>query len=134
MVLVIASAALGCNTFKKVEQCNALIDKINAAQQAAQQLDSAGEASTEELKKLAGILEQLSKDIQGMQLENGQLRQHANEYQKMVVEMAAASRKLIAAVDAEDAAKASSAKAQMDAVSAQEDALVARINAFCGAQ
>ena len=51
VLLTVVVALLACKTFKKVEQCNSLIDKINAAQQAAQQLDS-DDASTEELKKL----------------------------------------------------------------------------------
>jgi chromosome segregation ATPase len=138
LLLVATMATVGvllaCGAFKKVEQCNALVDKINTAQQAARRADSSEQASAEELKKLAGVLEQLAKDIGAMDIKNEKLRGYADEYQQMVSQMAAASRKLIAAVEAGDLAGATAAKAEMDAVSAKEDGLVAKINGFCGAQ
>ena len=135
-VIAVATAAvvsLACNARKKAEECSVLIDRLNSAQQAAETSASGVKVTTKDLKKLAGILDQLKKDVGALSISTPELRDYANEYGKKAGEAAAAARTVATRVEAGKLDEAKAAKQKFDAIHASERELVDQINTFCGA-
>jgi septal ring factor EnvC (AmiA/AmiB activator) len=127
----LAAPLLACGAAKKVTECNAVIEKINAAQQEAEKLKPSAETTPQDVKKVAELFEKLSTDLRAMELSTAELKGFVTEYQGMSDKAAAAARKLAAAVEQKDLAKVEAATKDMNAATAPEDALVQKINGFC---
>lgn len=120
-----------CGAAKKAQECNAVIEKINAAQQEAEKMKPSAETAPGDVKKVADLFDKLSKDLGAMDISNKELKGFVTEYQGMSSKAAAAARKLAEAVEAKDLAKIQAATTEMNAATGPEDQLVQKINGFC---
>lgn len=125
----------GCTKFKRTKECNAFIDKVNAALKEIEKRPAAAQAdegaAVSEMRELAKLYEQLAKDITALAVTNEELAKHATEYQQMATKAAATARQVADAFEANDVEKATVAQKQFDAIVKQEDQLVSSINGLC---
>lgn len=126
-------AGLGGCGQKKINECNALIQVINAGVTSMQkgtkvQGDEHGVA---ELKALADAMDKVATDASKVELSLPELQKYSTEYQAMARQIAKSARQM--AADYKDSAKLSEAQAELDKAAKQEDPLVANINKFCEA-
>ena len=85
------------------------------------------------MKKFADLLEKLASDIKGMEIKTEELKGYATEYGDMAGKTGSAARKVGDALETKDLEKAKAAQKEFQGISAKEDALVDKINTFCGA-
>jgi len=129
----IVAFLFACGAVKKTQECNALIEKINSAQQEAEKVTSSSEPSAADMKKFADLLDKLATDIKGMDISTEELKGYANEYGEMASKTGLAARKVAEALETKDLEKANAAQKEFQGISGKEDALVDKINTFCGA-
>ena len=97
-----------------------LVDRLNSAQQAAEKSSPGGKVTTDGLKTLADVLDELAKDIGAMSITTPELRSYADEYGKKAGEAAAAARIVAARVEAGKLDEAKAAKQKLDRIHASE--------------
>jgi hypothetical protein len=140
LATAVACAALlgaGCGQ-KKVNECNALVQVINAGVQSLEKSPKAdGDAnSTADLKAMAEAMDKVAADAARVELTLPELKKFSTDYQAMVKEVSKAARDMAAATDSKDkdaVGKVAAATAAMEKAVKQEDPLVDGINKFCQA-
>ena len=138
VLLLACSLLLGCGKIKKTKECNAFIDKVNTAikeiekHSASKGGDDAQVIS--DMKKLADLYDQLSKDVGALELSTPELKKHATDYQGMCTKAASTARQVASAIETKNAEQADTAQKEFDKIVKQEDDLVNQINTFCQAQ
>jgi hypothetical protein len=128
-VLALVVPLFACGAAKKVQECNAVIEKINAAQQSLNTPTS--DPTPADLNKVADQLDSLGKDLDAMDISTKELKGFATEYRDISKRLAAAFRKLAKAVEQKDLGLIEAATKEMTAEKAPEAALVVKINGFC---
>jgi len=131
--LGVAGLLLACGMAKKANECSALIDRVNSAQQETSSIQFTMDTSSDDIKKMADVFDKLSKDLAAMEISTNELKGFRDEYKTMAEKAAAATRKLAEAVDKTDATKLEEAQKELDAATDPEDKLVDKINEFCSA-
>ena len=125
----------GCGKIKKKEECNNFIEKANAALTEVKKYGNAANKddakAIADMKKLAGIYEQLAKDVGALPITTAELKKQVTDYQAMASKAAATAKDVAKAIETQDAAKAEAAQKEFDKIVKQEDALVTKINGFC---
>jgi DNA repair ATPase RecN len=135
LALVAAAViASGCGQ-KKITECNAMIQVINAGMASIEKVpkneaDPTGVAS---LRALAEALDKVAADAGGVQLTLPELKKMRDEYQRIAKDIAKAERELATAAQDRDKARRDAAEAALDAVVKEENPLVEQINKYCQA-
>ena len=131
--LGVAGLLLACGMAKKANECSALIDRVNSAQQETSSIQFTMDTSSNDIKKMADVFDKLAKDLGAMEIGTEELKGFRDEYKTMAEKAGAATRKLAEAVDKTDSAKLDEAQKELDAATDPEDKLVDKINEFCSA-
>lgn len=136
MLLCLGALALsGCGKFKRAKECNAFIDKVNAALKEIEKRTSTPEGdekvAVSEMRELAKLYEKLSQDIAALGITTAELKKQATEYQQMATKAAATARQVADAIEGKDIDKATQAQKQFDLIVKEEDQLVSSINGLC---
>jgi hypothetical protein len=122
-----ASRSQDCERFvTSVNEVLSQIDKHVSAQ------DGGDITNVNDMRKLASLYETLGERIANMHLSNPDLVRDANSYHAMVKMAAIAATQVANALSVDDLEKALAAQRQFTALVAEEDAVVRRINGFCG--
>jgi uncharacterized protein YoxC len=137
LVLAIAMLSVGCGKIKKSKECKTFIDKVNASlKEIEKHTNTTGKDDAKavaEMKTLADLYDQLSKDVAAMEITTPELKTQSTEYQTMANKAAATARDVAQAIETQDPEKADKAKKEFDQIVKQEDDLVNKINGFCSA-
>lgn len=124
----------GCGQ-KKINECNNLIQVINAGVQNLEKGTKApgDESGVTELKAMADSMDKVATDASKVEITIPELKKYATDYQNMARDVAKAAREMAAAAQAKDMTKLNSAQAAMEKAVKQEDPLVDSINKYCQA-
>ncbi|HVY48413.1 MAG TPA: hypothetical protein VHB21_21140 [Minicystis sp.] len=125
----------GCGQ-KKVNECNALIQVINAGVQSLEKgpkLEGDPSNGVADLKAMADAMDKVAKDASKVELTIPELKKYSTDYQAMAKEVAKTAREMAAAAEAKDVTKITAAQAAMEKAVKQEDPLVDSINKYCQA-
>jgi hypothetical protein len=132
MAGVILVAALPAVVFtacdRKIPQCNRLIKVINGEQSAVRDSPATDPAS---LRKLADSLEDVSKKVAAVELDDPKLVEIRNQYAAMTDAIAAAARNTAKALEEDDLGAAEKSNKELETVGKQEAPLVADLNGYC---
>jgi chromosome segregation ATPase len=131
--LLLAALLLACGMAKKANECSALIDRINTAQQEASSIQFSMDTSTDDIKKMADVFEKLGKDLDAMEISTDELKGYRDEYKAMAAKAGKAAHNLAEAVEKTDQTKFDAAQKELNEATDPEDALVDKINTFCSA-
>jgi predicted nucleic acid-binding Zn-ribbon protein len=125
-------ALAGCGQ-KKIAECNALVQVINAGVIALEKApkNESDPSGVSDLKAMAEAMDKVATDAGAVQLTMPELRKYRDDYQKMAKEIAKAERELAKAAEERNAEKRAAAESALDAVVKQEDPLVDQLNKFC---
>jgi hypothetical protein len=131
--LLLGALLVGVGGQKKINECNSLIQVINAGVTSMQKGTKVqgDEHGTTELTLLADAMDKVATDASKVELSIPELQKYSTEYQTMARQIAKSARQM--ATDFKDSAKLAAAQAELDKAAKQEDPLVASINKFCEA-
>jgi outer membrane murein-binding lipoprotein Lpp len=124
----------GCGDQKKVKECGAFVQVVNAGVDRVlkgMSVAADGGAAVGELRSLAEEMDAIAQETAKVELSLPELQQLSKDYQGMVTEVATAARELAQAVDNVDVEKMGKAQTRMDTAVKREDPLVESINKFC---
>lgn len=129
-----ALAAGGCGQ-KKIAECNALVQVINAGVVKLEKApkNEADASGVSDLRAMADSMDKVASDAGGVELTLPELRKMRDDYQKMAKDIARAERDLAASAQDRDASRRTAAEGALDAAVKQEDPLVDQINKYCQA-
>jgi hypothetical protein len=134
-VLLLGSLMLaGCGQ-KKITECNAIVQVINAGVVSLEKApkNEADPTGVSDLRAMADAMDKIAADAQVIQLTLPELKKLRDDYQKMAKEIAKAERELASAAQDRDAARRGTAESTLDLAVKQEDPLVDQINKYCQA-
>jgi hypothetical protein len=133
---VLAALKHAAASRQKTDECDALIQPINAAVDALEKSPSSKAANADpsaDLLHMAKVMDDAVRELDAKSPTIPELVAGRAAYRKMAIDVAAAAREMAAAATAKDVAKITTAQAHLERATAQEDAIVNRINAFCQA-
>jgi hypothetical protein len=132
VVAALALAAAGCGQ-KKIAECNALVQVINAGIATLEKApkSEADPTGVSDLRAMADAMDKVAADAANVPVTLPEMKKFSADYQKMARDIAKAERDLAAAAQDRDPARRSAAEAALDAAVKQEDPLVDSINKFC---
>jgi hypothetical protein len=128
---------LGCAKFQTARECGSFVSAIQTWKSQAPRPAASGSplpspsAAAVESRSLADRYDELAKRIDALGLTSAQLLPHAQSYQKLSREAAAALRDVAEAVEKGDAARARQRRIEFDDLARGEAPLVAEINRVC---
>jgi hypothetical protein len=131
---LLAAAASGCGQ-KKITECNAMVQVINAGVVSLEKApkNEADPTGVADLRAMADAMDKVSTDAGAVQLTLPELKKLRDEYQRMAKDIGKAERELATAAQERDATRRGAAESTLDAAVKQEDPLVDQINKFCQA-
>lgn len=134
VLMVLAAATAGCGQ-KKIAECNALVQVINAGVVSLEKApkNESDPSGISDLRAMADAMDKVAADAGNVQLTVPELRKLRDDYHKMAKEIAKAERELAAAAEERNAARRSAAEGTLEAAVKQEDPLVDQINKYCQA-
>jgi hypothetical protein len=129
-----ALAGAGCGQ-KKIAECNALVQVINAGVVKLEKApkNEADPSGVSDLRGMADAMDKVAADAAGVELTLPDLKKMRDDYQRMAKDIARAERDLAAAAQDRDAARRAAAETALDGAVKQEDPLVDSINKYCQA-
>jgi hypothetical protein len=123
--------AVSC-TDNKVSQCNKLIKVANEAVSSVQTVtQNASPDNVEAMSKIAEAADKAKADMQGLQLSDEQLKGFQTRFVSMYTDTSKATRDLVAAAGAKDAASAQKAFDALKTATDKEGPLVSEVNTYC---
>lgn len=130
--LIIAAFAAGCG-HKKISECNALVQVINAGITGLEKApkNEGDPTGVSDLQAMAESMDKVANDAKAVPLTLPEIKKLSADYQKMARDIAKAERDLADAAKAKDAPRRAAAEAALEAAVKQEDPLVDNINKFC---
>ena len=123
------SALPGCGA-GKIQQCNKLIEKVNAAS-AAVSKSNGGAGKASDMDAMAKALDQAKSDITAVQLEDAKLKGYQQDYSKMLDKVSTSAKAISAASAKSDATALQAAMKDIQAATAEETTIVNNINTYC---
>jgi hypothetical protein len=114
----------------KIEQCNALIEVINAGVNALGAKSKSGNP-TDDLRQMAGTMDKVAEQASKVRVSLPDLAQFKAEYRGMATDVAKHARAMADAADAKDIPTMQRAQAALDRAVKREDPLVDAINQYC---
>ena len=134
LALCLLTAALGCGQ-KKITECNALVQVINAGVVSLEKApkNDADRTGVSDLRTMADAMDKVAADAAGVALTLPELKKLRDEYQKMAKDIGKAERELAAAAQDHDLSHRAAAESALQAVVKQEDPIVDAINKYCQA-
>jgi outer membrane murein-binding lipoprotein Lpp len=137
-VFVLTTTLAGCGTLRKARECSLLIGTINESVQRLEGLelsDSRDIATVvKEARQLSSGYEELSHRVGAIRLKHREVRAAAADYQALAARAAGELSAVGQAVERLDTEAARAAKGRVAELERDEGALMARINALCGAK
>ena len=135
----IAFSALICLGFlvtsctdNKVSQCNKLIKVANGAVSSVQSVtQNATPDNVEAMTKIADAADKAKSDMQGLQLGDEKLKDFQSRFITMYTDTSQATRDLVKAAGAKDAASAQKAFDSLKTATDREAPLVSEVNKYC---
>jgi acyl-coenzyme A synthetase/AMP-(fatty) acid ligase len=114
----------------KIQQCNKLIEKVNAAS-AAVSKSNGGAGKASDMDAMAKALDQAKTDITTVQLEDAKLKGYQQDYSKMLDKVSTSAKAISAASAKNDAPGLQAAMKDIQAATAEETTIVNNINTYC---
>jgi predicted Zn-dependent peptidase len=114
----------------KIQQCNKLIEKVNAAS-AAVSKSNGGAGKASDMDAMAKALDQAKTDITTVQLEDAKLKGYQQDYSKMLDKVSTSAKAISAASAKNDATGLQAAMKDIQAATAEETTIVNNINTYC---
>ena len=138
LALSLATLALGlagCGR-TKAAQCTRLISAANAQEERLRpQMNAAGQSGdAAQIDLLATAFERSAREIAAVQLTDPQLQGMSRQYQGVITRFVTVSRSMAAAARAQDADGIQRAIPQLTTIENDSNAVIDRINRYCGAQ
>lgn len=115
-----SGALLGCDDIGRINECNAVIDVINAGSASLKDLHTATD-----LEARVGELQALDKKLGAVKVERAELRALVEEYRKLLADVVTYARQM------EDTTQYSEVERQSSELSKRERELVDRLNGYC---
>ncbi|MBI4780902.1 MAG: hypothetical protein HY785_06210 [Oscillatoriophycideae cyanobacterium NC_groundwater_1537_Pr4_S-0.65um_50_18] len=116
----------------KVSQCNKLIKVANEAVSAVQNVtQTATPDNVAAMSQIATAADKAKADMQGLQIGDEQLKGFQTRFISMYTDTGKATRDLVAAAGAKDAAAAQTAFDALKTATDQEGPLVNQVNTYC---
>jgi len=133
-LVLLTAAVAGCGQ-KKITECNALVQVINAGVVSLEKApkNESDPSGIADLRGMAAAMDKVAADVGGVQLTLPELKKLRDDYQKMARDIAKAERELADAAAERNATRRSAAEGALDAVVKGEDPLVEEINKYCRA-
>jgi hypothetical protein len=122
----LATAACGMG---RIQQCNKLIEKVNAAGEATKKAGGGGKGN--EMGDMAKSIDAAKADITAVQLEDAKLKGYQTDYVKMLDKISTAAKAMQAASAKPDQAAMQASLKDIQAASADEQTIVTNINTYC---
>ncbi len=134
LLALLSAASWGCGQ-KKITECNAMVQVINAGMANIEKVpkNEADPSGVSSLRALAEALDKVAADAAAVQLTLPELKKMRDEYQRIAKDIAKAERELAGAAQEHDAARRTAAEATLDTVVKEENPLVEQINKYCQA-
>jgi hypothetical protein len=131
-VLFASLALAGCGQ-KKIAECNAVVQIINAGVVSLEKApkNEADSTGVSDIRAMADAMDKIAADAQNIQLTLPELKKLRDDYQKMAKDIAKAERELASAAQDRDATRRATAESTLDLAVKQEDPLVDQINKYC---
>lgn len=132
--MLLAAATAGCGQ-KKIAECNALVQVINAGVVSLEKApkNESDPSGISDLKAMADAMDKVAADASSVQLTVPELKKLRDDYHKMAKDIAKAERELAAAAEERNTARRSAAEGTLEAAVKREDPLVDSINKYCQA-
>jgi hypothetical protein len=132
LALALGACATGCGQ-KKITECNALVQVINAGVVSLEKAPKTEGDPTgvSDLKAMADAMDRVAGDTAGVQLTLPELKKMRDDYQRMAKDIAKAERELGSAAEEHNPARRTAAEGALDSAVKQEDPLVDQINKYC---
>lgn len=131
--IVIALAVAGLGTaacgMGRIQQCNKLIEKVNAAGTAVSKAGGGGKGN--EMGDMAKSIDAAKADITTVQLEDAKLKGYQADYVKMLDKISTAAKSMQAASGKNDMAAMQSSLKDIQSASEDEKTIVGNINTYC---
>ena len=119
-------------TDTKVSQCNKLIKVANEAVSSVQSVtQNASPDNVEAMSKIAGAADKAKTDMEGLQLSDEKLKGFQTRFVSMYTDTSKATRDLVTAAGAKDAAAAQKAFDALKTATDKEAPLVSEVNTYC---
>ncbi|MFT3769810.1 MAG: hypothetical protein QM820_30605 [Minicystis sp.] len=133
-LILLAIAASGCGQ-KKITECNALVQVINAGVVSLEKApkNEADPSGISDLRAMAESMDKIAAEAASVQLTQPELKKLRDDYHKMAKEIAKAERELAAAAEERNNARRTAAEGTLESAVKQEDPLVDQINKYCQA-
>jgi hypothetical protein len=134
VVLLATLALAGCGQ-KKITECNAVVQVINAGVVSLEKApkNEADPTGVSDLRAMADAMDKIAADAQNIPLTLPELKKLRDDYHKMAKDIAKAERELASAAQDRDATRRATAESTLDLAVKQEDPLVDQINKYCQA-
>jgi hypothetical protein len=135
-VVAVCALALGpaCGG-RKVGECNALVQVVNAGVQSVERQPKPADdpSGVVGLRAMADAMDKVAANAAKVELTAPELKKISADYQTMAKDVARSAREMAAAADAKDMPKVNAAWASMEKAYNQEEPLVEGLNKFCQA-
>jgi hypothetical protein len=122
--LATASCGMG-----RIQQCNKLIEKVNAAGSAVSKAGSGGKGN--EMGDMAKSIDTAKAEITAVQLEDAKLKGFQADYVKMLDKISTAAKGMQGASAKNDMATMQASLKEIQAASEDEKTIVTNINTYC---
>ena len=124
-----ASAGATASQPTRIQQCNALVEKVNAAGQAVH--TSGGSNKNHVMQDMADAIDAARADIAAVGLQDTRLARYKDEYMKMLDDISAGARRMQVASDGHDQPAMQVALKQIHTASEDEKRIVDALNTYC---
>ena len=128
-VALLAMAAAGCGR-ARVRECKALVEKINAGDEAVTRAGGAGDPAGQ-LRTLATAVDTARADVLALQLDDTKLASLRAEYATMLRSVAGVARKVAVDATSKDNDALAADSQQLQSAIAKEAGIVHAVNAYC---
>jgi len=121
-----------------ISQCNQLVTIVNKATKEAQEIDRMSQASqgdkTNELKKMTDRFQQFAKEIDGIKLENPEIKNFQKQFVDLYNQTSQSSQNLRDAIAKKNKSQVDNNLKAFGEISTLEAKLVEEVNRYCGAR
>lgn len=134
-ILVLLGLLVTSCSESKVSQCNKLIGIANRAVSDVKVVsENPKPDSIESMKKIADVANTAKAEMEGLQINDSQLKDYQTRFITMYTDTNKATRDLVSAAEIKDAQAAQQAFEALQSATAQEGPLVNQVNEYCDAK
>ena len=133
VITIVAVGAVGtaaCGV-SRVQQCNKLIEKVNAAGTAVGKAGAGAGAKGNEMGDMAKSIDDAKTEIANVQLEDAKLKTFQQDYIKMLDKISTSAKAMQAASAKSDVAALQSGLKDIQTASGEETGIVNDLNNYC---